>query len=150
MSNDGSTVLIPESTKKYTPWQVLKEEGLLRDGETDPSKYKAASQNNDNTPTAPEPLFDVESVVSNVNQDIFMQKARDAANQLEAIFVNIPGFKVRSTERGGVIITYNNKRVEVPAGIIYNTTDNEKKQAIAKSKDTLIQWLQTVAIKPTI
>ena len=134
MSNDGSTVLIPESTKKYTPWQVLKEEGLLRDGETDPSKYKAASQNNDNTPTAPEPLFDVESVVSNVNQDIFMQKARDAANQLEAIFVNIPGFKVRSTERGGVIITYNNKRVEVPAGIIYNTTDNEKKQAIAKSK----------------
>ena len=49
-----------------------------------------------------------------------------------------------------LIITYNNKRVEVPAGIIYNTTDNEKKQAIAKSKDTLIQWLQTVAIKPTI
>lgn len=151
MSKDGSKVLIPESTKTYTPWQVLKEENLLRDGETDPSKYKAASQDNNNTaPVAPETLFDVESIVSNINQDIFMQKAQDAANRLEAIFVNIPGFKVRSTERGGVIVIYNNKRVEIPAGIIGKNTDEKDKQAIAKSKDTLIKWLQTVAIKPTI
>lgn len=149
MSNDGSTVLIPESTKKYTPWQVLKEEGLLRDGETDPSKYKAASQNNNNTPTVPEPLFDVETIVSNIKDDIFLQKAKDVQNQLEAIFVNIPGFKVRSTERGGVIVIYNNKRIEVPAGTYYNTNDEER-QAIAKSRDTLVQWLETIAIKPTI
>jgi len=151
MSKDGNKVLIAESTKTYTPWQVLKEEGLLRDGETDPSKYKSASQSNNNTtPVAPETLFDVEKVVSNINQDIFMQKAQDAANRLEAIFVNIPGFKVRSTERGGVIVTYNNKRVEIPAGVVGKNTNEKDKQAIAQSKDTLIKWLQTVAIKPTI
>ena len=149
MSSDGGSVIVEGYTRTLEPWEVLKEEGLLKRNETDPSKYDKASSDT-NTEVAPEPLFDVESIVSNINQDIFMQKARDAANQLEAIFVNIPGFKVRSTERGGVIITYNNKRVEVPAGIIYNTTDNEKKQAIAKSKDTLIKWLQTVAIKPIV
>jgi len=150
MSKDGNKVLIAESTKTYTPWQVLKEEGLLRDGETDPSKYKSASQGNNTAPVAPETLFDVENVVSNINQDIFMQKAQDAANQLEAIFVNIPGFKVRSTERGGVIVIYNNKRIEIPAGVIGKNTDEKDKQAIAQSKDTLIKWLQTVAVKPII
>ena len=149
MSSDGKSVIVEGYTRTLTPWEVLKEEGLLRRNETDPSKYSKSSSDT-NTEVAPEPLFDVESIVSNVNQDIFMQKAQDAANQLEAIFVNVPGFKVRSTERGGVIITYNNKRIEVPAGVIGKNTDEKDKQAIAKSKDTLIKWLQTVAIKPIV
>ena len=95
-------------------------------------------------------MFDVETIVSKINENIFNQDADDAKNELEAVFENIPGFEVESTERDGVIVKYNNKRVQVPAAKTTNYTSKTDKDALARSKSTLEEWLRTVSIKPTI
>tara|TARA_R110000803_G_scaffold23327_2_gene57346 strand:- start:481 stop:2046 length:1566 start_codon:yes stop_codon:yes gene_type:complete len=152
MSEDGSAILKPEIKDNYTPWEVLKEEGLLRDGETDPNKYKTATQqkNQQNTPTPPTPLFNVDEIISGINENIFNQDAKKASDELGALFVNIPGFKVESTERGGVIIKYKGKQVEVPARAATSYMSEKDKEALTRSKSTLEKWLRTVAVKPTI
>tara|TARA_R110002110_G_scaffold413050_1_gene639958 strand:+ start:826 stop:2388 length:1563 start_codon:yes stop_codon:yes gene_type:complete len=134
----------------FSVFEMLKKEGLLRDGEFSPASVNKSAASSTSTSTPATPLFDVETIVSKINENIFNQDADDAKNELEAVFENIPGFEVESTERDGVIVKYNNKRVQVPAAKTTNYTSKTDKDALARSKSTLEEWLRTVSIKPTI
>ena len=150
-SKDGKTKLQDGYTTDYSVFDMLKREGLLRDGETDPSKIvKASSANSGNTPTTTaKPLFPVEEIVAGLSEKIFNQDAEDAGNELKALFTNIPGFKVKSTERDGVIVEYKGKTIEVMSSSSENLS-KEDAESLSRSRENLIKWLETVAIKPAI
>ena len=148
-SKDGKTKLADGKSETLSVFNMLKREGLLRDGETDPSKIvKAGSANSSDKPAA-EPLFPVEQIVSGLSENIFNQSADVARKELEAAFTNIPGFKVTSTERGGVIVKYKGKTIEVMSSRSKNLSPKDA-ESLSRSRENLIKWLETVAIKPAI
>jgi len=155
VKKDGKTVYKEDGSTPKIDWvvktkdQVASAIGVLR---PDLGYKSAASSTSTSTSTSTPatPLFDVETIVSKINKISFNQDAKTVSDQIKPLFVNIPGVKVESTERDGVIIKYKGKQVEVPAKKITNYTSDEDKDALAISKSTLEEWLRTVSIKPVI
>ena len=88
--------------------------------------------------------------MSGLSENIFNQSADDARNELQALFTNIPGFKVQSTERGNVIVKYKGlPQIEIMSSRSKNLSPKDA-ESLARSRETLIKWLETVAIKPAI